>query len=98
MPPRIVSLIASATEIVCELGFASGRVGRSHECDFPPSILPLPVCTRAKIDVHTSSAEIDRQIRAVVQNALSVYAVDETLLRSLEPDVIVTQSQCEVCA
>lgn len=96
--PRIVSLIASATEIVCELGFASDLVGRSHECDHPPSIRSLPVCTRPKIDVHASSAEIDRQIRAVVRDALSVYAVDEKTLRDLEPDVIVTQTQCEVCA
>src|SRR5262249_47785584 len=98
MPPRIVSLIASATEIVCELGFGADLVGRSHECDYPASILHLPVCTRAKIDAHASSAEIDRLIRAVVRDALSVYAVDEALLRELEPDVIVTQSQCEVCA
>jgi iron complex transport system substrate-binding protein len=96
--PRIVSLIASATEIVCELGFAGCLVGRSHECDHPPSVRTLPVCTRPKIDVHASSAEIDRQIRAVVRDALSVYAVDEATLRDLEPDVIVTQTQCEVCA
>jgi iron complex transport system substrate-binding protein len=95
---RIVSLIASATEIVCELGFEASLVGRSHECDYPSSILHLPVCTRPKINVHASSAEIDRQIRTVVKDALSVYAVDEQLLRELEPDVIVTQSQCEVCA
>lgn len=96
--PRIVSLIASATEIVCELGFAGDLVGVSHECDFPPGVRGLPVCTKPKIDVHASSAEIDRQIRAVVRDALSVYAVDAALLRELEPDVIVTQSQCEVCA
>jgi iron complex transport system substrate-binding protein len=96
--PRIVSLIASATEIVCELGFANDLVGRSHECDYPPSITHLPVCTRPKIDVHASSGEIDRQIKSLVKDVLSVYAVDDVLLRDLEPDVIVTQSHCEVCA
>jgi len=96
--PRIVSLIASATEIVCALGFEDQLVGRSHECDYPPFVRHLPVCTRPRIDVHTPSAEIDRQIKAMVRDALSIYAVDEGLLQELEPDVIVTQSQCEVCA
>jgi iron complex transport system substrate-binding protein len=96
--PRIVSLIASATEIVCALGFEDQLVGRSHECDYPPGVRRLPVCTRPRIDVHASSADIDRQIKTMVQGALSIYAVDEELLRELEPDVIVTQSQCEVCA
>jgi iron complex transport system substrate-binding protein len=97
-PPRIVSLIASATEIVCALGFEDHLVGRSHECDYPESVKRLPACTAPKFDVHGSSAEIDQRVKAIVQQALSVYRVDEELLRSLEPDVIVTQSQCEVCA
>jgi iron complex transport system substrate-binding protein len=96
--PRIVSLIASATEIVCALGFEDQLVGRSHECDYPPGVRRLPVCTRPRIDVHVSSAEIDRQIKSMVSGALSIYAVDEALLQELEPTVIVTQSQCEVCA
>jgi iron complex transport system substrate-binding protein len=58
----------------------------------------LPVCTAPKLDVHTTSAEIDRQVKSLVQDALAVYHVDEQLLQELEPDVIVTQSQCEVCA
>jgi iron complex transport system substrate-binding protein len=97
-PPRIVSLIASATEIVCALGFENQLVGRSHECDYPESVQRLPVCTRPKLDVHANSAEIDRQVRSLVENALAVYDVDAALLERLEPDVIVTQSQCEVCA
>lgn len=96
--PRIVSLIASATEIVCALGFEHHLVGRSHECDYPPSIQRLPACTRPKLNVHASSAEIDRQVKSLVENALAVYDVDSYLLEQLEPDVIVTQSQCEVCA
>ncbi len=96
--PRIVSLIASATEIVCALGLEDQLVGRSHECDFPPSVQRLPVCTEPKFDVTGSSADIDRRVKAVLQDALSVYRVHTDMLRALRPDVIVTQSQCEVCA
>lgn len=96
--PRIVSLIASATEIVCALGFEESLVGRSHECDYPESVKRLPVCTRPKLNVHASSGEIDRQVKSLVESALAVYDVDSVLLERLEPDVIVTQSQCEVCA
>ncbi len=96
--PRIVSLIASATEIVHALGFGPDLVGRSHECDYPPSVQALPVCTEPRFDVHGSSAEIDRRVREVLQDAVSVYRVHAHLLDALQPDVIVTQSQCEVCA
>lgn len=96
--PRIVSLIASATEIVCALGFEDSLVGRSHECDYPSSILSRPACSSARIDVHASSHEIDRQVRAAVQEALSVYRVDVDELDRLAPTHIITQTQCEVCA
>jgi iron complex transport system substrate-binding protein len=96
--PRIVSLIASATEIVCALGFENHLVGRSHECDFPPSVKRLPICTEPKFNVEGSSYEIDQRVKAIVQEGLSVYRVDGERLRELEPDVIVTQAQCEVCA
>ncbi len=96
--PRIVSLIASATEIVCALGFEDRLVGRSHECDFPESVKRLPVCTAPKFDVHGSSREIDERVKATLGQAISVYDVDADLLRQLRPDVIVTQAQCEVCA
>jgi iron complex transport system substrate-binding protein len=96
--PRIVSLIASATEIVCALGFEHQLVGRSHECDFPPSVKRLPVLTRPVIDVEGSSSEIDRRIKDVLRQSLSVYHVDAEQLRDVEPDVIVTQDHCEVCA
>jgi iron complex transport system substrate-binding protein len=95
---RIVSLIASATEIVCALGFEADLVGRSHECDFPPSITRLPICTEPKFDVHGSSAEIDRRVKDTLRDATSVYRVHAELLRDLQPDVIITQAQCEVCA
>jgi iron complex transport system substrate-binding protein len=96
--PRIVSLIASATEIVCALGFEKSLAGRSHECDFPLSIKALPVCTAPKFSVHGTSREIDQRVKGLLQDGLSIYQVDENLLRDLEPDIIVTQSQCEVCA
>lgn len=95
---RIVSLIASATELVCELGFESSLVGRSHECDFPPSVQRLPVCTSPRFAVQGSSAEIDRRVKEILEQSLSVYRVDADKLRELSPDVIVTQTQCEVCA
>lgn len=96
--PRIVSLIPSATEMVCALGLRDQLVGRSHECDFPPSVSTLPVCTRPKFDTGGTSAEIDQRVKAVVQESLSVYQVDAQTLEALQPSHIITQSQCEVCA
>src|SRR3954452_7285357 len=95
---RIVSLIASATEIVCALGLEDHLVGRSHECDYPESIERLPVCTSPKFAVTGSSADIDRRVKETLQSDTSVYDVDAALLDNLRADVIVTQAQCEVCA
>jgi iron complex transport system substrate-binding protein len=95
---RIVSLIASATEIICALGFEKQLVGRSHECDFPGAITSLPACSASKIDVNATSIEIDRQVKKIVQESLSVYHVNVEKLKELNPDVIITQDQCEVCA
>jgi len=95
---RIVSLIASATEIVCALGLEDRLVGRSHECDFPPSVRSLPQCTSPKFDVEGTSYEIDQRVKAIVEGALGVYRVDADLLQKLQPTHIITQTQCEVCA
>jgi iron complex transport system substrate-binding protein len=95
---RIVSLLPSATEIVCALGLRDALVGRSHECDFPPGVEALPALTEPKFKVEGSSAEIDRRVKRIVGDALSVYRVDADRLREVAPTVIVTQSQCEVCA
>ena len=96
---RIVSLIASATEIVDALGLGDKLVGCSHECDYPKEIVKkLPVCTYAKFDPNKSSKEIDEQVKMVLQKALSVYGVDGELLSKLQPSHIITQDQCEVCA
>lgn len=95
---RIISLLPSATEIVGALGLADCLIGRSHECDFPSGVAQLPVCTAPKIDVAGTSGAIDRRVKELVELGLSVYRVDADGLRALAPDLIVTQSQCEVCA
>ena len=96
--PKIVSLIASSTEIVCALGFADCLVARSHECDYPPLVDALPAVTAAKLRTDVPSLEIDRQVRDILRAGLSVYKVDAETLRALDPDVIITQDHCEVCA
>jgi iron complex transport system substrate-binding protein len=96
--PRVISLLPSATEIVCALGCADDLVGISHECDFPDAIRDRRVLTRSRISTDGSSAAIDARVRAVIRDALSIYEVDEDQLAALAPDVIVTQDLCEVCA
>jgi iron complex transport system substrate-binding protein len=96
--PRVVSLIASATEIVHGLGHGAALVGRSHECDFPAEVQRLPALTAPKLEVQGSSAEIDARVREIVRQGLSVYRVDAEALSALAPDVILTQDHCEVCA
>jgi iron complex transport system substrate-binding protein len=95
---RIVSLIASATEIVHALGEFSSQVGRSHECDYPAEVVQLPCCTRPRFDVSGSSREIDTLVKSTLSNALSIYEVFDDVLEHLQPTHIITQTQCEVCA
>ena len=95
---RIVSLISSATEILCSLGLGDSLVGRSHECDFPEWVTQLPVCTEPKFAVEGSSAEIERRVKDTLRDSVSVYRVFTEVLNRLKPDLIVTQSQCDVCA
>ena len=96
--PRIVSLIASATEIVAALGLGDRLVGISHECDHPPEVLDRPRLSAPKVDPGAASADIDRSVRELVRDGLSVYSVDVEALERVRPDVIVTQDHCEVCA
>ncbi len=97
-PRRIVSLLPSATEICFALGLGDRLVGVSHECDFPPEARGRPALTSPKVDPHATSTEIDRQVRALVAEGLSVYRIDEERLRALRPDLLITQDVCQVCA
>ncbi|MGZ3812710.1 MAG: cobalamin-binding protein [Mucilaginibacter sp.] len=95
---RIISLLPAATEIVCALGLEVNLVGRSHECDFPASIRQLPVCSEANFPDNLSSAAIDKQVKELLSDALSVYTVKRKIIKQLNPDIVITQAQCEVCA
>lgn len=96
--PRIVSLLPSATEIVCALGAEDELVGISHECDFPAGVRGKRVLTSSRIEDRGSSGAIDAAVREVIRDALSLYAVDDVALGEIRPEVIVTQDLCEVCA
>lgn len=95
---KIISLLPAATEIICALGLQKQLVGRSHECDLPEDISGLPVCSSAKFVSGSSSLEIDQQVKATLADALSLYTVNTGQIKRLNPDVIITQSQCEICA
>lgn len=96
---RIVSLLPSATEIVCELGLYDELVGISHDCDWPPGIQDeKPILSEAAVTSNWSSAEIDRMVRERLHQGLSVSRLDQDGLQVLAPDLILTQELCEVCA
>ena len=98
MKKRVISLLSSTTEIIYALGCGDRLVGRSHECDYPEEVSELPICTIPKFDVDGTSREVDDEVKSLVQSALSIYYINEKLLKELKPDIIFTQSQCEVCA
>lgn len=95
---RIVSLLSSATEMLFALGLGEQVFAVSHECDWPPQALQLPRATRSRIDSRQSSQAIDAQVKQLLAAGEPLYEIDEPLLRSLAPDLIVTQAQCDVCA
>ncbi len=95
---RIVSLLASATEIVCALGAGEMLVGRSHECDNPDWVRRLPPCSSPAFDVSVSSGEIDREVRRRLRGGEPLYHVNAKLIQELRPDLLITQAHCEVCA
>jgi iron complex transport system substrate-binding protein len=95
---RIVSLLASATEIVCALGAGDMLVGRSHECDNPEWVRRLPACSAPAFDVSVSSGEIDREVRRRLRAGEPLYHIHGELIRELHADLLIVQSHCEVCA
>ena len=95
---KIVSLLSSATEIICRLGFETLLIGRSHECDYPLWIKDLPKCSEITIDATQPSFVIDLQIKSSLDNSIPIYKVNYYLINKLKPDIIVTQKQCKVCA
>jgi iron complex transport system substrate-binding protein len=96
---RIVSLLPAATEIAAALGLMDQVVGVSHECDFPEEITQRPRITQCLIhNAGLTSAEVDKWVRRALHENGTIYAIDEPLLRRLQPDVILTQRLCDVCA
>jgi iron complex transport system substrate-binding protein len=95
---RIASLVPSATEMLCALGLRDSLVAVTHECDYPEGIELMPHLTRSVIPDHLSPAEIDAAVRDHTSQGEALYELDEDLLAELEPDLIVTQAVCEVCA
>jgi len=95
---RIVSLLPSATEIVCALGLEEELVAVTHECDHPASVRAKPAITSSVLGSDGTTAQIDRHIRRLVHEGSSIYALDAERLRALRPDLILTQELCEVCA
>jgi iron complex transport system substrate-binding protein len=95
---RVVSLLASGTEIVCALGAADSLVGRSHECDNPEWVQVLPSCTRPAFDTTLSSRQIDEEVRRRLKDKEPLFHVDTHKIQKLEPDLLITQEHCEVCA
>ncbi len=96
---RIVSLLPSATEIVCALGLSESLVGVTHECDYPPSARARPIVTHSLLDHDdTTSEEIDQAVRQQLQDGLSLYELNRALLAQIAPDLVLTQALCDVCA
>lgn len=97
-PKRLVSLLPSATEIVCALGTGDRLAGISHECDFPDQVRGLPVLTAPRIDPARPSRLIDRDIAEVLRQALTIFEIDRAALAGARPDLVLTQTLCDACA
>jgi len=95
---RIVSLLPSATEIICSMGLRDSLVGVTHECDYPADVVGLPIVTKSAIPHDASSNEIDHLVRQQLETSTALYSLDVGLLEQLQADLIVTQALCEVCA
>ena len=95
---RVVSLLASGTEIVCALGAGDWLVGRSHECDNPAWVQSLPQLSEPAFNVSVPSNEIDAEVNRRIRSGEPLYLLDNVKIAELEPDLIITQAHCEVCA
>jgi iron complex transport system substrate-binding protein len=95
---RIVSLVPHATELLFALGLGDDVVGVTHECDYPPGACTLPKITADKLGGGLSASQIDAAVRELTQNGDAIYTLDEKALAELQPDLIVTQELCPVCA
>lgn len=95
---RVASLLPSATEIVCGVGGRDDLVGISHECDYPSDVAGLPILTRVRRELPSRSGDIDRAVREILVDALTVYSLELERLEAVNPEVIVTQDLCDVCA
>ena len=96
---RIVSFLPSATEMICALGLGDRLMGITHECNYPPEIMGKPIVVRGVLPIESmSQSEIDSAVTERLRNGQSLYRVDETMIREISPDLIVTQDLCQVCA
>src|SRR5215831_5931414 len=95
---RIVSLLPSSTEIICELGLGDSLVGVTHECDYPAFVTKLPKVTRSLIPKDACSRQIDELVRDRLKTNRALYTLDAPVLQALKPDLLVTQALCDVCA
>src|SRR5437868_9183418 len=95
---RVVSLLASGTEIVCALGAGESLVGRSHECDNPAWVKSLPACSEPAFDISVSSREIDAEVTRRIRSGEPLYRIHTDVIRELAPDLVIAQAHCEVCA
>ena len=97
-PMKIASLISSGTEILYSLGLEDAIVAVSHECDIPPAAAGKPRITRSNVDSLATSLAIDEQVKTLVQSSAALYEIDVDRLAAMQPDLIITQAQCDVCA
>ncbi|MEE8169965.1 MAG: cobalamin-binding protein, partial [Phycisphaerae bacterium] len=95
---NIVSLLPSATEIVCALGLRERLVAVTHECDYPPDVAALPKATRTRVPADAPSRVIDELVRAQMRGRQALYSLNLDVLQRVRPDLIVTQALCDVCA
>jgi iron complex transport system substrate-binding protein len=97
--PRIVSFLPSATEMACALGLEDQLVGITHECDYPPQMKGKPIVVRNTLPIESmAQSEIDAAVAERLRSGLSLYTVDEQMMREIAPDLILTQNLCQVCA